>query len=160
MSQFVIAEHADLSTIRGIGFDATCSLVVIGPNDQPLSVSSTGSANQNIMLWMDHRATAETAAINRTAHRLLRYVGGRTSPEAQCPKMLWLKEHMPSTWRNAVHFFDLPDFLTWRSTDCPTRSLCSAVAKFNYDAQANEWCADWFEAIGLRGERISSVLVA
>lgn len=150
-SQHVIAEHTDLSTIRGIGFDATCSLVVIGSAGQPLTVSASndGLADHNIMLWMDHRATAETTAINGTAHRLLRFVGGRTSPEAQCPKMLWLKRHVPATWRDAQHFFDLPDFLTWRSTAAPVRSLCSVVAKFNYDAVEGGWCDEWFEAIGL-----------
>jgi len=42
--------------IKGIGFDATCSLVVLDQNEDPLTISPTNDNNQNIILWMDHRA--------------------------------------------------------------------------------------------------------
>src|SRR5258708_39076195 len=42
--------------IRGIGFDATCSLVVLDARDEPVTVSPTGRAEQNVIVWMDHRA--------------------------------------------------------------------------------------------------------
>src|SRR5690625_4666141 len=42
--------------IKGIGFDATCSLVVLDKNDQPLSVTPRENPEQNIIVWMDHRA--------------------------------------------------------------------------------------------------------
>ena len=39
-------------SIVGIGFDATCSLVVLGEGDVPLTVSPTGVAEQNVIVWM------------------------------------------------------------------------------------------------------------
>src|SRR5688572_32441987 len=45
----------DTARIAGIGFDATCSLVVLGPRDEPISVSPTGRDEQNVIVWMDHR---------------------------------------------------------------------------------------------------------
>lgn len=98
---------------------------------------------------MDHRATSQTDSINATGHQLLRFVGGKTSPEAQCPKMLWIKANLPETWSKAAYFFDLPDYLTYRATGANTRSMCSSVAKFNYDALANGWSSDFFKRIGL-----------
>ena len=47
------------SSIAGIGFDATCSLVVIGDNDAPLAVGPSDDPDRNIIVWMDHRATAQ-----------------------------------------------------------------------------------------------------
>ncbi len=47
------------SSIAGIGFDATCSLVVIGDNDAPLAVGPSDDADRNIIVWMDHRATGQ-----------------------------------------------------------------------------------------------------
>src|SRR6188768_3585242 len=42
--------------IAGIGFDATCSLVVLGPGGAPLPVGRSGDPQRNIIVWMDHRA--------------------------------------------------------------------------------------------------------
>ena len=141
------------AAIKGIGFDATCSLVALDASDRPVSVSVTGRAEQNVMVWMDHRAIPQAARINRTRHPVLRYVGGVISPEMQTPKLLWLKETLPATWRRTARFFDLPDFLTYRATGDDTRSLCSVVCKWTYLGQRGMdgagWDAGYFRKIGL-----------
>ena len=68
------------SQIRGMGFDATCSLVVLGDGDASLTVSPTGEPQQNVIVWMDHRAVDQAERINDTEHPVLRYVGGTISP--------------------------------------------------------------------------------
>lgn len=98
---------------------------------------------------MDHRAAAQTERINATRHPILRYVGGAVSLEMQAPKLLWCKEHLPQSYATARWLFDLPDYLTWRSTANAARSLCSVVCKWNYDAVAGGWPTDYFEQIGL-----------
>ena len=85
------------AAIKGIGFDATCSLVALDAADRPVSVSATGRAAQNVIVWMDHRALPQAERINRTKHPVLRYVGSVISPEMQMPKLLWLKEKLPIT---------------------------------------------------------------
>ncbi|RUA08498.1 MAG: ribulokinase, partial [Fusobacteria bacterium] len=42
--------------IKGIGFDATCSLVALDQDGKPVSLSMSGEDKQNVILWMDHRA--------------------------------------------------------------------------------------------------------
>lgn len=135
--------------IKGIGFDATCSLVVIGPDDAGLPVGSHGDADRNIMVWMDHRATDQTARINATGHRVLDYVGGIISPEMETPKLLWLKEQLPQTYADARHFFDLADFLGWKATGSLARSICTVTCKWTYMAHKQAWDASYFEDIGL-----------
>ncbi|KAL9701481.1 hypothetical protein quinque_004922 [Culex quinquefasciatus] len=135
--------------IKGIGFDATCSLVALDKVGQPLSVSTTGRAEQNIILWMDHRAQAEADLINATKHELLNYVGGSVSLEMEMPKLMWLKKYRQLTWSNAGAFFDLPDFLTYKATGSSSRSICSAVCKWNYDAMKSCWSAEFLDKIGL-----------
>jgi FGGY-family pentulose kinase len=135
--------------IRGIGFDATCSLVVLDAAGAPVSVDPDGDPDQDVIVWMDHRATAQAARINQGAHDVLRYVGGQISPEMQTPKLLWLKEHASPAWRKAAAFFDLPDFLTWRATGSASRSLCSMVCKWTYLGHEQRWDDTYFRAIGL-----------
>jgi FGGY-family pentulose kinase len=139
--------------IHGIGFDATCSLVVLAEGDAPLTVSPTGDDRQNIIVWMDHRAVDQAARITATQHEVLRYVGGIISPEMEPPKLLWLKEHIPDTWKRAVRFFDLPDFLSYRATGVDTRSMCTTVCKWTYQGHesggAGRWDTSFFEQVGL-----------
>ncbi|SMB54199.1 FGGY-family pentulose kinase [Serratia proteamaculans] len=143
--------QADINPIqvKGLGFDATCSLVVLDKEGKPLTVSPSGRTEQNIIVWMDHRAITQAERINATKHRVLDFVGGIISPEMQTPKMLWLKQHMPTTWANAGYLFDLPDFLTWRATQDATRSLCSTVCKWTYLGHEQRWDKSYFKQIGL-----------
>ncbi len=135
-------------TVRGIGFDATCSLVVLDATGAPVSVGD-GDDAWNVVVWMDHRAEEQAERINRTDHPVLRYLGGRVSLEMQTPKLLWLRENRPDTWRRTAHFFDLPDYLTWRATGAASRSLCSLVCKWTYLGHEVRWDESYFREIGL-----------
>lgn len=136
-------------SIAGIGFDATCSLVLIDQDGRPLPVSVSGNDERNIIVWMDHRATEQARRINRTHHDVLNYVGGSISPEMETPKLLWLAEHMPDTFGKAWQFFDLTDFLTWRTTGSLARSVCTVTCKWTYLAHENRWDEGYFRTVGL-----------
>ncbi len=135
--------------VVGVGFDATCSLVAIDANDRPVSVSPDGAPEQDVIVWMDHRAMDQTARINATGHDVLRYVGGTMSPEMQPPKLLWLAEELPESFARAARFFDLPDYLVYRASGSDVRSLCTTVCKWTYRGKEGRWDASFFREVGL-----------
>ena len=135
--------------VKGIGFDAACSMVVLDNKMKPLTVSASGDTQRNVIVWMDHRATKQAERINAMGHPVLDYVGGRISPEMQTPKLLWLKENMPQTFAQAGQFFDLPDYLTWAATGALTRSACTVTCKWTYLAHEDRWDDSYFHQIGL-----------
>ena len=137
------------SAIKGVGFDATCSLVVLDAGANPLTVSASGDDRRNVIVWMDHRATAEARLINDTQDEVLRYVGGSVSPEMEIPKLLWLKRHLPSSYNSAGHFFDLADYLSFRATGSTVRSICTLACKWNFLAHERRWSGSYFERLGL-----------
>jgi D-ribulokinase len=137
------------SAVKGIGFDATCSLVVLDAAADPLTVSTSGDERRNVIVWMDHRATAEARLVNDTHDDVLRYVGGSISPEMEIPKLLWLKRHLPSTYHAAGHFFDLADYLSFRATGSTTRSMCTLACKWNFLAHERRWSGSYFDRVGL-----------
>ena len=139
----------DPSLVAGIGFDATCSLVVLGEGGKPLPVGRSGNPERNIIVWMDHRAIGQAERINATRHKVLDYVGGVISPEMETPKLLWLKENLPETYNAAWQFFDLADFLGWRATGDLARSTCTVTCKWTYLAHESRWDPDYFRLIGL-----------
>uniref|UniRef100_A0A3P8WEK1 Carbohydrate kinase FGGY N-terminal domain-containing protein n=1 Tax=Cynoglossus semilaevis TaxID=244447 RepID=A0A3P8WEK1_CYNSE len=100
-------------------------------------------------MWMDHRAVEQASSITNTGHKVLSRVGGVMSPEMQPPKLLWLKENLrESCWDKAAHFFDLPDFLSWKATGSLTRSLCTVVCKWMY-CPPDGWDESFWTSIGL-----------
>jgi len=141
--------HVDQESVIGISFDATCSLVALDKDDKPITVSPTGNPEQNIIVWMDHRAVTQAEHINTTKHRVLKFVGDTISPEMEPPKLLWIKQHLPHTWSNAGKFFDLADFMVYRSTGVDSRSLCTTVCKWTYDGEKGEWDRTFFKRVGL-----------
>ncbi|TPK89403.1 FGGY-family carbohydrate kinase [Mesorhizobium sp. B2-4-17] len=136
-------------TIAGIGFDATCSLVVLGEGGAPLPVGPSGDPERNIIVWMDHRAAEQARRINRSGEAVLNYVGGVISPEMETPKLLWLTENLPATFDAAWQFLDLADFLTWRASGSLARSVCTVTCKWTYLAHENRWDEGYFREIGL-----------
>ncbi|XP_032157830.1 FGGY carbohydrate kinase domain-containing protein isoform X2 [Mustela erminea] len=144
-----VVQGIDVNQIRGLGFDATCSLVVLDKQFRPLPVNHEGDAHRNIIMWLDHRAVSQVRRINETKHSVLQCVGGVMSVEMQAPKLLWLKENLRETcWDKAGHFFDLPDFLSWKATGVTARSLCSLVCKWTYSAEKG-WDDSFWKMIGL-----------
>jgi len=142
----VTSAAIDSSAVAGIGFDATCSLVVQGASN---GVGDPAHPERDIIVWMDHRALEQARRINATGHKVLSYVGGVISPEMQTPKLLWLKEHLPEVYSSAEHFFDLTDFLTWKSTGALERSSCTVTCKWTYLAHEDRWDETYFRTIGL-----------
>ena len=135
--------------IAGIGFDATCSLVVLGSGGQSLPVGPSEQAERDVIVWMDHRAVTQAQRINATDHEVLKYVGGRISPEMETPKLLWLLENKPEVFAAAWQFFDLTDFLTWRATGDLSRSTCTVTCKWTYLAHERRWDESYFRTVGL-----------
>ncbi|KAJ0368676.1 hypothetical protein COL154_002515 [Colletotrichum chrysophilum] len=160
VKQVLIDSSVDPAKIKGIGFDATCSLAVFRDDtDVPVPVTGPDFDNadgndRNVILWLDHRPVEETEKINATGHNLLKYVGGTMSIEMEIPKVLWLKNHMPKELFDRCKFYDLADALTHMATGNETRSFCSTVCKQGYvpvgvDGSVKGWQEDFLTTIGL-----------
>ncbi|KAK4688037.1 D-ribulokinase, partial [Tremellales sp. Uapishka_1] len=156
------------SQVKGLGFDATCSLAVVDRSGRPLSVETErlGDPGEwNVILWADHRASEEAEEINATGEGVLGFVGKTMSLEMEIPKTLWLKKHMAAEKFKNCMFFDLPDYLTYRATTSLARSTCSLACKCSYvppgttmvhdcdggkeEVSTTGWSGRFFEKIGL-----------
>nr|XP_043627859.1 FGGY carbohydrate kinase domain-containing protein isoform X2 [Erigeron canadensis] len=151
--------------VTGMGFAATCSLVAVDSEGQPVSVSWSGDTRRNVIVWMDHRAVKQAERINSCNSPVLQYCGGSISPEMQPPKLLWVKENLQESWSMTWRWMDLSDWLSYRATGDDTRSMCTTVCKWTYlghahmqhidenssrDMEACGWDDDFWEEIGLR----------
>ncbi len=130
--------------IVGIAFDATCSLVALDAKNRPITLSPGGNPQQNVIVWMDHRAIEQAERINKRKFGVLKFVGGKISPEMQIPKLMWVKENLPQTWHSAALFLDLADYMGYRATGIDIRSLCTTVCKWTYLGKEERWDRNFF----------------
>lgn len=135
--------------VAAIGVDATCSLVAVGSDGGPISVSPGGEPDRDIVMWMDHRAGAEAAAINATGDPALAYVGGEVSIEMELPKVLWLKRHFPERHARVGRYQDLADHIVWRATGADVASVCTLGCKWNWLAHESRFPKSMLDAVGL-----------
>lgn len=134
--------------IAAIGLDATCSLVATGRHG-PVSVAEDGDPARDIVMWMDHRAAEEAAAINATRDPALAYVGGEVSIEMELPKVLWLKRHLPEAHAKVWRYHDLADHMVWRMTGADVASVCTLGCKWNWLAHEGRFSENLLKAVGL-----------
>ena len=80
------------SSIKGVSFDATCSLCVVDAEGEPICVTEgeglgqvgEGKGERNVILWADHRAEEEAGLINKSGQGVLGFVGGVMSVSMMC----------------------------------------------------------------------------
>jgi FGGY-family pentulose kinase len=141
--------------VKGIAFDATSSVALFDGAGRPASVSTTGDDRLNVVMWCDHRAEAEAAAIDATDHKVLRHIGGRMSPEMVLPKLLWLRRHLPQAWARYGLALDLTDYFAWRATGIAHASICTITCKWTFLSHEQPgWQDPFLAAIGLDHVRL------
>ena len=131
--------------VVGLAVAATCSLVLRDRQARPLRPDE---GEGDVLAWCDHRAGAEAMACSRSRHPLVARNGGGVSPEMQTPKLLWLKRQRPEQWQQLGLALDLGDALVLEFTGQASRSLCSLVTKWPYEA-ARGWSGDYLAELGL-----------
>ncbi|MBR9904970.1 MAG: ribulokinase [Gammaproteobacteria bacterium] len=137
-------------SITSMSVSATCSLVLLDQQGQPLELSP-GDEVWNIIVWMDHRATAEAAECTATHAAPLANLGGVMSPEMQMPKLMWLKRHRPELYAQIGYAGDLGDWLGFKCTGSTERSVCMLACKWTFDPRPGHgWDKDFLAQIDMQ----------
>ncbi|MEJ8559823.1 FGGY family pentulose kinase [Yoonia sp. GPGPB17] len=148
VAEALAAAQVDGADVTALSYSATCSLVLLDKEHNPLPLSTTDTP-WNIIMWMDHRATAETDEVNATGSSVLRNLGGAISVEMEIPKLMWVKRNRPEIWDQLGYAGDLADFLCFKSTGTFERSACTLGCKWTFDPDAGGWNTDFLRAAGL-----------
>lgn len=127
--------------ITGIGLDGTaCTVVAAKENGEPLRPG---------ILWMDVRAHEQAERVTATGDPILKYVGGKDSPEWMIPKALWLKENEPKVYDKAERIAEVTDWLMFRLTGRWTASLNVITCKWNYATPEGGWPERLLQTLGM-----------
>jgi len=125
------ASGASAKDVAGVCVDGTACTVVLARED--------GTPLRPAILWMDVRAHDQAERVTATDDPILKYVGGKESPEWMLPKALWLKENEPQNYRQADRAMECVDWLTHRLTGKWLASLNNVTCKWNYATPEGGW---------------------
>ena len=103
--------------VKGIGFDATCSLVVLDPSGAPLTVSTSGDINRNVMANPNPFQSGAHAEALSLARAISDHLEPKTTARSRSP---------PSAARTAA----IPSLTRRRSSEGRRRSSSSSATPF------------------------------
>jgi FGGY-family pentulose kinase len=131
LREIMQASGVNPKDVVGLSYDCTaCTVVALAEDGTPLRPA---------LLWMDERAVTEAEEASATGHEVLRYCGGKVSPQWMIPKGRWLQRHEPALFAKARWIVDEADFFTLRLTGRMTASMNNATAKWNYVRPLGGW---------------------
>ncbi|WP_158674702.1 FGGY-family carbohydrate kinase [Streptomyces hoynatensis] len=127
--------------LAGVAVATTASTVAV--------LDAAGRPLRPALLWMDSRASVESADTAACTHPVLRYAGGGDAVEWLVPKAMWLARHEPDTYRAAARITEAVDYLVWRLTGEWAGSQMNAVCKWNHDPLGGGLPEDLYAAFGV-----------
>ena len=153
----VMAEAAgslEPQSVRGLGI--SCQGEAFAPID------SGGGVLSNAMVSSDIRAEQYTQKWTRQfgPKKLYQITGHTAHPMFSLFKLLWLRDHHPAIWSQAVKFFCFEDMLQSRLGLDPAIGWSLAARTMLFDVRAQKWSKEILEAVGLRCDQLARPLPA
>jgi xylulokinase len=103
------------------------------------------------ILWNDQR-TAEACDLIRAtigAERLIAVTGNDALPGFTAPKLVWVRDQEPATWRRIAHVLLPKDYLRLRLTGEHALDKADGAGTLLFDLAARDWSAEVAEALDI-----------
>ena len=139
--------------------DAPVALALSCQGEAVVPVDAQGHAMRHVILGMDTRTTQENVWLSEQfgAEVLFERTGMPLHTINTLPKLLWLKKHESTVWKQADQFLLYEDFFVRRLTGQARVSHCLASRTQMYDLHNGEWAADILDACELDSARLAAL---
>jgi len=103
------------------------------------------------ILWNDQRTSAECDLIRSTVgpRRLIEITGNDALTGFTAPKLVWVREHEPETWRRIAHVLLPKDYLRLRLTGDHAMDRAGGSGTILFDLAARDWSAEVTDALAI-----------
>ncbi|HEX9066144.1 MAG TPA: FGGY family carbohydrate kinase, partial [Streptosporangiaceae bacterium] len=156
------------------GLAAAVRQVVASARIAPSEVSHLGLASQvdgvvpvdtalrplrPAIIWLDRRAAAQAAVLAERAgaDRLFAVTGLNADSSHIAPKLMWLREHEPETWRAAAFLPPAGGYLLGWLTGTIAQDHANASSTLLYDVRTGRWDEDLCALAGLDPGRLAPI---
>jgi xylulokinase len=103
------------------------------------------------ILWNDQRTAAECDLIRATIgpERLIAITGNDALTGFTAPKLVWVRDHEPETWRRAAHVLLPKDYVRLRLTGDHAMDKADGSGTILFDLAARDWSPVMLDALGI-----------
>lgn len=136
---------------QGVAPEEVCGVGVDGQSWSAVAVDGGGKVLCNTPIWMDTRAAALCAQMERTAgaDRLFRTSGNPVQPMYTMPKVLWYAQNRPFVYRSAAKILQSNGFLVFRLTGAATQDPSQGYGWNCYDMEKGCWRPELCRELGV-----------
>lgn len=149
---------AELRAKRPEAYAEVRTLGLSGQMHAALLVDASGRPVRPAILWNDGRAARECTVLQDTVPDLERITGVAATPGFTAPKLLWLKQNEPESFRRAAKLLLAKDYLRLRLTGEAATDMADAAGTLLFDQARRDWADALLDACGLSRRAVPSLM--
>jgi sugar (pentulose or hexulose) kinase len=143
------------SVVAQVGPERIAAMCITHQRETFVPVDENCQPLRNAPLWLDERARAEVAELDRrVGNQSIQQLTGKGPAKIQSlPKLLWLQHHEPDIVRRTYKFLDVHAFLVHHLTGRWLTSVASADPMGVVDMKRNAWAVELMRTLDLDPDR-------
>jgi xylulokinase len=112
-------------------------------------LDDAGEVLRPAILWNDQRTGAECEAIRRAVgpERLIAITGNDALTGFTAPKLVWVRDHEPETWKRVAHVLLPKDYVRLRLTGEYAADKADGSGTLLFDLAARDWSDEVIDAL-------------
>ena len=146
-----VAAIRSVRASTGVGGDEIVAIGLTGQMHGAVLLDADGAVLRPAILWNDQRTGAECDAIRAAVgpERLIAITGNDALTGFTAPKLVWVRDHEPDTWRRIVHVLLPKDYVRLRLTGDYALDKADGAGTLLFDLAARDWSPEVLAALGI-----------
>ena len=159
-SEFAAAIH-DLLDQPAVDPARVVALGISAQGETLIPVRADGAPARNAIVWLDGRATDESAELaDRFDEQQFYEITGQPSmlPTWPAAKILWLARHEPRGFEQTARFLLIEDYFLWRLTGEYVSEGSLLTSTCYWDFRTKRWWPEMLAALGIDDSRLPAIV--
>ena len=146
-----VAAIRSVRASTGVAGDEIVAIGLTGQMHGAVLLDADGAVLRPAILWNDQRTGAECDAIRAAVgpERLIAITGNDALTGFTAPKLVWVRDHEPDTWRRIVHVLLPKDYVRLRLTGDYALDKADGAGTLLFDLAARDWSPEVLAALGI-----------
>ncbi|MCK5151064.1 MAG: xylulokinase [Candidatus Thorarchaeota archaeon] len=136
--------------------DRIAAISITNQRETVVPVDKDGLPLRPAIIWQDRRTTEQCEWIRKkiSLKKIYQTTGLTIDPYFTAPKIMWIQQNEPDTFKNTDKFLLVHDFILHRLTGEYTTDFSNASRTMLFDIEKAEWSEEILSAMGIPKEKL------